>query len=133
MDGKDKHNLVDSLSLIFQDTGVMHKLHTKNAPKMAGRKTLLSKQARKEGINLKTIGANFPEKNYGEDVVGKAKLGDSKIMVRKLFPLQLWCYAIEYYCDLSTMIIPGMFINKGRTGYEILLRNTPDISEYVEF
>ena len=31
------------------------------------------------------------------------------------------------------MIIPGMFINKGRTGYEILFGNTPDISEYVEF
>ena len=31
------------------------------------------------------------------------------------------------------MIVPGMFRNKGMTGYNILLGNNPDISQYVEF
>ena len=31
------------------------------------------------------------------------------------------------------MIVPGMFINKGRTGYEILFVNNSDIIKYVEF
>ena len=35
----DKQFLGDSLSLILQDTGVMQKLHTDNAPEMVGRKT----------------------------------------------------------------------------------------------
>ena len=31
------------------------------------------------------------------------------------------------------MISPGMYRNKGRTGYGIIFGNTLDISEYVEF
>ena len=31
------------------------------------------------------------------------------------------------------MIVTGMFRNKGRTGYEIISVNTPDIIEYVKF
>ena len=41
----------DSLSLIIQDTGVMQKLHTDNAPEMVGRKTPFFARARKEGID----------------------------------------------------------------------------------
>ena len=40
---------------------------------------------------------------------------------------------MEYYCDLSSVMVPGMYRNKGRTGHEIVFGSTPDISEYVEF
>ena len=43
----DKQFLGDSLSLIFQDAGVMQKLHTDNAPEMVGRKTPFFARARK--------------------------------------------------------------------------------------
>ena len=55
MDGNDKYNLGESLSLIIHYTGVMQKLHTNNAPKIVGRKTPLFKHARKEVINITTI------------------------------------------------------------------------------
>ena len=64
--------------------------------------------------------------------VGKEKLGDNNIMVRKQVPLRLCLYAFKYYCDLSTMIVPGMSINKVSTGYEIIFRDTPDIRAYME-
>ena len=38
MDGKDKQNVGDTLSLIIQDIGVMQKLHVDNAKEMVGRK-----------------------------------------------------------------------------------------------
>ena len=38
MDGKDKQNVGDTLSLIIQDVGVMQKLHIDNAKEMVGRK-----------------------------------------------------------------------------------------------
>ena len=100
---------------------------------MVGRNTPFFKRSSKEGIHLKNIEPNQPNENYGENRVGKAHLGDSNIMVIKQVHLQPWCYALEYYCDLSTMIVPGMLRNKVRTGYEIIFRNTPYISEYVEF
>ena len=42
---------------------------------------------RKEGINLTTIDPNYPDENYSKNIVVKAKLGASKIMVRKRVPL----------------------------------------------
>ena len=47
--------------------------------------------------------------------------------------MRLWCYAMEYYSDLYSLTVPGMYRNKGRTGYELVFGLTPDISEYVEF
>ena len=85
-----KQFLGDLLSLIIQDTGVMKKLHTDNAPEMVGRKTPLFARARKEGIDLTTIEPLRPDENYGEIFVKKAKLASSKLMVRKNFPLRLW-------------------------------------------
>lgn len=40
---------------------------------------------------------------------------------------------MEYFCDLHTVTVLRMYRNKGRTGYEIVLGFTSDISEYVEF
>ena len=129
----DKQNLGDSLSLIIQDVGVMQKLHTDNAPEMVGRKTPFFARARKEGIDLTTIEPLRPDENYGEILVKKAKITSSKIMVRRNVPLRLWCYSLEYACDLSSMMVPPMYRNNGRSGYEIVHGHTPDISEYVEF
>ena len=133
MDGKDKQNIGDTLSLIIQDVGVMQKLHVDNANEMVGRKTPFFKRARKEGIDLTTIEPRRPDENYGEQLVGRAKLGASKLMMRKKVPLRYWCYSMEYYCDLSSIMVPGMYRNRGRTGHEIVYGNSPDISEYVEF
>ena len=76
---------------------------------MVVRKTPLLKRARQEGIDLTTIDTNLLDENYGENIVGKEKVGDNKIMVRKKVPMQLWCYALKYYCEFITMIVPGIF------------------------
>ena len=133
MDGNDKQKVGDSLSMVIQDVGLMQKLHVDNAKEMVGRKTPFFKRARKEGIDLTTIKPLRLDENYGEQLVGRAKLGTSKLMLRKKVPLRYWCYAMEYYCYLSSVMVPGMYRNKGRTGHEVVFGNTPDISEYVKF
>ena len=50
---------------------------------MVGRKTLFFKRANKEGIYLTNVEPNCPDENYSKNIVGKANLGDIKIMVRK--------------------------------------------------
>ena len=89
-----KQKLGDSLSLIIQETGYIQKLHTDNASKMVVRKTQVFKRARKEGIDFTNIEPNRPDENYGENIVGQAKLGAIKIMAQKLFTLKLWCYSL---------------------------------------
>ena len=54
-------------------------------------------------------------------------------MVRNNVPLGLWCYSFEYAWELSSLMVPPMYRNKGRSGYEIVFDHTPDISKYVEF
>ena len=123
----------DTLSVFIQDVGVVQKLHTDNAPEMVGRKTPFFKKARKEGINLTSIEPKRPDENYGEILVRMVKIGSARLMLRRKVPMRLWCYAMEYFCDLHSVTVPGMFRNRGRIGYEIVMGSTPDISEYVEF
>ena len=108
-------------------------MHTDNAPEMVGRKTPFFKRARKEGMDLTTIEPLRLDENYGEILVKKAKIRSGKLMMERNVPLRLWCYALEYYCDLESVMVPTMYRNKGRTGYELVYGTTPDISEYVEF
>ena len=133
MEDHNMKSVGDTLTVMIQDTGVMQKLHTDNAPEMVGRKTPFFKRARKEGIDLTSIEPLRPDENYGEILVKKSKLLSSKLMVRRNVPLRLWCYALEYACELESIMVPTMFRNKGRSGYEMIFGNTPDISEYVEF
>ena len=58
IEGNDKQNLGDSLSLIMQDEGVMQRQHTDKLAKMFVRKF---KRARIEGIYLTTIDTNQPD------------------------------------------------------------------------
>ena len=83
MDGYDKHNLGDSLSLIIQEAGVMQKVHTDNAPKLVGRKNQFFKHVRKDGIDLTTIEPNILDENYSKIFIFKAKLEAYKILFLK--------------------------------------------------
>ena len=129
----DKQYVGDSLSLMIQDIGVMQKLHTDNAPEIMGRKTPLFTRARNEAIDLTTIEPLRPDKNYGELLIKRAKIRSGKLMMSKNVSLRLWCYALEYSCDLESIMVPNMYRHKGWTGYELFFGTTPDISEYEEF
>ena len=133
MESKGQQNIGDTLTLIVQDVGVPQSIHTDNAPEMVGKSTPFFKRARKEGIDLTTIEPGRPDENYGEVLVRTAKATCAKLMHNRNVPLRLWCFALEYATELASIMVPGMYRNKGRTGYEVTLGFTPDISEYVEF
>ena len=63
----------------------MQKIHNEHAPEIVGRKIPFFKRSSKEGIDLTNIDSNCPDEKYCENLVGKKKLGASKIMVRKNF------------------------------------------------
>ena len=133
MEANDMQNVGNSLSVFIQDVGVVQKLHADNANEMVGRRTPFFKKARKEGIDLTTIEPMRSNENYAEILVKMVKIGSAKLMAERRVPMRLWCYAVEYYSDIHSLTVPGMYRNKGRTGYEIVYGTTPDISEYVEF
>jgi hypothetical protein len=133
MESKNRNDVGSTLTVFIQDVGVPQKMHTDNAPEMVGRKTPFFKRARKEGIDLTTIEPERPDENYGEILVRITKHGTAKMMIKRRVPLRLWCYAAEFYTERHSLTVPGMYRNKGRTGYEITLGVMPDISEYIDF
>ena len=133
MESNTKEYLGDTLTCLVQDVGVPQKLHSDNANEMIGRSTPFFKRSRKEGIDLTTIEPKRPNESYAENLVRQIKTLTSLLMHRRNVPLRLWCYAMEYASDLHSISVPGMYRNRGRTGYELVFGITPDISEYVEF
>jgi len=133
VESKRMQDIGNTLTVFIQDVGVPEKMHTDNAPEMVGRKTPFFKRARKEGIDLTTIEPERPDENYGEILVKHTKAGTARMMIKKRVPMRLWCYAAEFYTERHSLTVPGMYRNKGRTGYEVTLGMTPDISEYIEF
>lgn len=133
METNDKQSVGDTLTCLIQDVGVPQKLHTDNAKEMIGRGTPFFKRSRREGIDLTSIEPYRHNENYAENLVRQLKLLTSRLMHKKMVPLRLWCYAAEYASEIYTLTVPGMYRNKGRTGYELVYGLTPDISEYVEF
>ena len=48
-------------------------------------------------------------------------------------PVRLWCFHYEYAADILSSCATNRFELKERTPYEIVINNTPDISEYTTF
>ena len=122
IDSNNKDNVGDALSLLIQDLGVVQKMHSDNAPEMVGRNTPLPPLSRYATM-----------KNYGENLVRQVKGLTIFLMHRQNVLLRLWSYAMEYASDLHSLMVPGMYRNRGRTGYELVFGITLDMSEYVEF
>lgn len=133
MESKEQQNVGDTLTLLVQEIGVPQSLHVDNAPEMVGRKTPFFRRARREGIDLTTIEPKTPNENYGELLVKRVKHLTAELMHKRNVPLRFWCYAMEYASEIATLMVPGMYRNRGRSGHEITIGSTPDLSEYVEF
>jgi hypothetical protein len=54
-------------------------------------------------------------------------------MARTQTPQQLWDFCTLYTIDLRNRIVRPLYQQHGRTPYEILTGNTPDISEFLEY
>jgi len=48
-------------------------------------------------------------------------------------PLRLWDFCTQYVAELRTLTAQPLFSLHGRTPYELVTGNTPDISEYISF
>ena len=46
---------------------------------------------------------------------------------------RLWDYCLQYSSEIRSRTAYGKKNQKGRTGYEIITGNTPDISEWIQF
>mmetsp|Transcript_660 Transcript_660/g.949 ORF Transcript_660/g.949 Transcript_660/m.949 type:complete len:92 (-) Transcript_660:5797-6072(-) len=72
--------------------------------------------------------ARSPFQNRTENVIGEIKRHVHRFMSRTRTPKRLWDFCAIYAAELRNRLALPLYELHGRTPYEVLTGNTPDIS-----
>ena len=121
----------DSLIDFTDDVGVPEHLMTDLAGEFVGRGTKFVKEARRMRIKLYCSEKGRKNQNHhAEREIGIVKKRWMSRMRKKNVHRRLWDFGIVFETELLTRMARG---KSGRTGYEEVTGNTPDISEWLDF
>ena len=116
---------------LIQEVGIPSSLH------VDGSKEQSSKKWKETCINYdirqKTTEPHSPWQNCAESAIKELKKGMREIMKRTRMPHKQWDFAAVYISQIKTLSANPLHSLHGRTPYELLTGNTPDISEWTEF
>jgi hypothetical protein len=85
------------------------------------------------GITMSNTEPHSPWQNRAEGAIRELKRHVQRFMSRTRSPKRLWDFCAIYVTDLRNRLAIPLYQLHGRTPYEVLTGNTPDISEYLEF
>jgi hypothetical protein len=120
-----------SLQEFLQDVGIPRHIHTDVAKEMTlGTWQKVCKEA---GIKTSTSEPYSPWQNRTEVEIRELKRHVCRLTSPTQTPKSLWDFCALYTTDLRNFIVRPLCQQHGRTPYEILAGNTPDISEFLEF
>jgi hypothetical protein len=128
---KRKSEAPFTLQELIQDVGVPAALHCDGAKELQ-----LSKWrdiCNDFGIKLTTTEPYSPGQNRAEVNIREAKKSIHRLMTRTRAPKSLWNYCATYVAEIISITANDLHASHGRTPYEIVTGNTPDISEWAEF
>jgi hypothetical protein len=120
-----------ALQELIRDVGIPKGMHTDDAKEL----TLgtWKKVCQDHGIAMSNTEAQSPFQNRTEGVIKEVKRHTQRFMSRTRSPKRLWDYCMVYVTDLRNRLALSLPQLNGRTPYEVLTGNTPNISEYLEF
>jgi hypothetical protein len=129
---KSKGDAGLALDILFSDVGVPTALHTDGAKELTAWRW---KQVREKhgGIRQTLAEPYSPWQNRAESEIRELKRTTRRIMQKMKVPPRLWDYCIEYVSELLCRTALGLYSLKGRTPYELVTGETPDISEWTDF
>jgi hypothetical protein len=85
------------------------------------------------GIHQTIMEPHSPWQNRAEAEIRELKKATSRIMHSEKVPKRLWDLCLQYVVELRCRTAQGLYTLKGRTPYEVVTGETPDISEWLEF
>ncbi len=130
---KDKTSLAATGALddFVDDVGIPETLWVDGAKEYVGRNTEFKKACRKYRIDLRMTEPGQKNQNHAaEREIGELKRRWRRRRAKKNASHQLWDYGMVYETELMNRYSRGP---DGRTGYEEVTGNTPDISEWCDF
>ena len=103
------------------------------APEQVGRHTEFAKTLRKHEVTARFSEKNRPEQNPCEKTIGEMRKRWYRTMVMKKVPRRMWDFALKWICEVMQITPNSHFDLDGRTPFEFVTGETPDISEYLDF
>ena len=128
-----KRDAGKALRTFIHEYGVPTYLTFDGAPEQVGENTLFMDQVRKNGIDYHISAPGCPNQNSAEGVIRELRKKWFRLLARKKVPKRVWDYGLEWIADIHVRSSHSTFTLQGRTPFEYLTGETPDISEYVDF
>ena len=124
-------NACDALLGFIQQVGIPSALHTDGAKAQTlGEWKRITKQYQ---IKVSETEPYSPWQNRAEAGIRELKRHVRRLMRQTKSPHSLWDYCCMLVAKLKTLTVNNYYMAKGRTPYEIVTGETPDISEYMAF
>jgi len=128
---KTKSEAGHALLKFIQDIGIPSSLHTDNAKEMTSGQW---DTVRKDHQIKQTVTEPFsPFQNRAEIGIKELKKHVRRLMSKTKTPKRLWDFCAQYAAEVRCLTAQPLFGLHGRTPYEVVTGNTPDISEYLQF
>jgi len=124
-----KREAGESLDRFVNDVGIPNELVYDGAGEQVGRKSQFDKSIRHYKINKHTIEPFSPWQNKAESGIRIIKAKWKRLMITRKVPKRLWDFALVWIAQIYSRTA----MKHGRTGFEVITGDTPDISEWVDF
>jgi hypothetical protein len=120
-----------ALQEFIQDAGIPCTLHTDGAKELTEGKW--RDVCKTFGIKQTFTEPHSPFQNRAENNIRELKKQTRRIMQQTQCPLRLWDLCASYVAEIRNLTAQPLYSLHGRTPFELVTGNTPDISEYIAF
>ena len=125
-----KSSAGDKLNCFFHEVGVPERLVFDGAKEQCGPESEFMKSVRREHIDWRVTEPYAHWQNKAEGQIREVRKKWRRMKAKMNVPARLWDYGVAHACRIMNLTARGPDF---RTGYEEMLGETPDISEYVDF
>jgi hypothetical protein len=120
-----------ALQELIQYVGIPHHIHTDGAKEMTmGNWKQICQEA---GIKMSQTENDSPWQNRTEVDIHELKRHVQSLMSQSRTPHKLWDFCCQYVVDLHNRLARPLPQLQGRTPFELITVNTPNISQFLEF
>jgi hypothetical protein len=121
----------DTVTKLCREVGVPKEIFSDNAKEFVMPGTVFQKAVNHYKIKTRSIEPHTPKQNkIVEGTIGHIRKRWLHIRQTTGAHPRLWDYAVEWICAIMSRTYREKY---GRTGMEVLTRDTPDISNYTDF
>ncbi len=128
---KAKSDASHALIEFIQDIGLPSMMHTDDAKELTAGKW--SDICRTHGIKQTQTEPYSPFQNRAEVNIRELKKRTRRLMHQTRTPKRLWDFCAKYVAELRCLTAQPLYSLHGRTPFELVTGNTPDITEYISF